>query len=303
MRHVVGLDLGGTNIKRAVVEVAHDGGVEVVTTDSHPTPRTGGPAEVCTRLTELAAEAVDTFGPVAAVGVGLPGIFTDNGTAVLFPNLPGHWPGFPIKKTLEAGFGVPARLINDARAFTLAESTVGAAAGCRTVVAITLGTGVGGGVFIDGRIHEGQWGIAGEIGHQTVAPDGKRCECGNDGCAEVMARASELARLGGRSSAADVYAGAAAGDERCQRAIETVTGYLGIALGNLVTALGPERIVVGGGIAAAGDRLLVPLRRAVARRAPLIPPDEIDLVTAALGPTAGAIGSAVAAVHDHVHRP
>lgn len=293
MQRFVGLDLGGTNIKRAVLQASTTGSFEVVHTDTSPTPQTGGPEAVCARLVELGSEDATDGG----VGVGLPGVFTEDGVAVLFPNLPGHWPGFPILQTLEQGLGAPVRLINDGRAASLAEATAGAAAGCSSVVYLTLGTGIGGGVVIDGRIHEGRWGIAGEIGHQTVAPDGPRCDCGNHGCAEIMARATELVRLGGRASAEAVFDGARAGDPRCLAAIDTITGYLGILLGNLVTVLGPDRIVVGGGIAAAGEQLLTPLHRAVSVRAPLVPADEIELVPAALGSVAGAIGAAVAALH------
>ncbi len=296
MRRYVGLDLGGTNIKRAVVETTADGGFDVVHTDSAPTPQDGGPEDVCARLVDLGRE-VQTKGQVDRVGVALPGIFTAEGIAVLFPNLPGHWPGFPITRTLEAGMDLPVRLINDGRAATLAEATVGAAAGSSDIVCLALGTGVGGGVVVHGRVLEGRWGIAGEIGHQTVDPDGPRCDCGNHGCAEVVARASEVARLGGRDTAEAVYAGARDGDPRCLAAVDRITGYLGILLGNLVTVLGPERIVIGGGIAAAGEHLLTPLHRAVAARAPMIPPEEIELVPAALGSHAGAIGAAAAAWH------
>lgn len=294
-RRIVGLDLGGTNIKRVVVEVDGDGRVAVIASDINPTPSHGGPAEVCARLLELFADAAGEHAGVAALGLGLPGTFNAQGEGEVLPNLPGDWVGFPVAATVREGVPVPVRLINDARACTLAEATIGAAAGCSTVVCMTLGTGIGGGIVIDGRLHEGRWGIAGEIGHQTVKADGPRCGCGNLGCIEAVARASEVARLGGRSTAAEVYAGAAAGDPRCVKAVAAISGWLGIAVGNLVTVLGPDRVVIGGGIAAAGDVLLVPLRRAVAARATLMPAAEIEIVAAALGPLAGAIGAAVAA--------
>lgn len=271
-------------------------------TDSTPTPREGGPDQVCARLIELAREVADDAA-IDGVGIGLPGIFTPEGVAVLFPNLPGHWPGFRITETLEIGLGLPVRLINDARAATLAEATAGAAVGCTNVVCITLGTGLGGGIVLDGRIHEGKWGIAGEVGHQTVVPDGPACSCGNHGCAEVVARASELARLAGRDSAVEVYQGAKEGDPRCLASIETIAGHLGILIGNLVTVFGPDRIVIGGGIAGAGDQLLEPLHRAVAARATMVPPEELELVPAQLGSAAGAIGAAVAAFHSHHTQP
>src|SRR5690606_13012616 len=151
------------------------------------------------------------------------------------------------------------------------------------------------GIVIGGRLHLGAWGGAGEIGHQTVLPEGPRCGCGNRGCVEVLAQAGALARLAGRATVDDVFAGVRDGDPRCTAAVSTVADYLGIALANCVTVLGAERIVVGGGIAAAGELILGPLREAVRSRARLVPPEQISVVPAALGPMAGAVGAALAA--------
>jgi glucokinase len=163
---------------------------------------------------------------------------------------------------------------------------------------MTLGTGVGGGILIDGKLHLGAWGRAGEIGHQTVLPDGPLCGCGNRGCVEAVAKAEELARLGGRSTAEEVYAGVREGDPQCRSAVKTVAAYLGIGLANLVTVLGPDRIVVGGGIVAAGDLVLDPIRAAIRERVHLVPADEVRVVAAELGPAAGSIGAALAAVDN-----
>jgi glucokinase len=291
----LGLDLGGTNIKTVVLE-ARDGGFRPVASSAAPTHADRGPAAVVDRLVELGRAAIEAHGPVEAAGLGIPGLFDRSaGTAVLIPNLPGPWPGRPLRDPLASGLGVPVTLVNDARAFTLAEARLGAGRGCRTLLGVTLGTGVGGGIVVEGRLHLGAWGVAGEVGHQTVLPDGPPCGCGNRGCVEALARADVLARLAGRATAEEVYAGVREGDERCREAVATVAEYLGIALANVVTVLGPERVVVGGGIAAAGELALGPIREAIRRRLTLVPAAEVEVVPAALGTGAGAVGAALAA--------
>jgi glucokinase len=291
----LGLDLGGTNIKAVILD---DSGPvpRVIESSSRPTMADGGPDVVVERIVGAGRAMLDEFGPVRGAGLGVPGLFDRAaGTAVLFPNLPGPWPGHSLRDPVARGLELPTTLINDARSFTLAEGTVGAGRGSRTLVCVTLGTGVGGGIMIDGELHLGAWGVAGEIGHQTVVPNGPLCGCGNRGCAEALTKADVLARLAGRPTAEDVYSGASAGDERCRSAVATVAGYLGIAMANTVTVLGPDRIVVGGGIVAAGEQVLGPIRQAVRNRVTLVPTDEVQVVAAALGSGAGAIGAALAA--------
>ena len=188
---------------------------------------------------------------------------------------------------------MPVALINDARAFTLAESRMGAAAGCPTVVCLTLGTGVGGGVVVDGRLRFGPSGRAGELGHQVIEVDGPRCGCGNRGCLEAFAAGAVLCRAGGRETPEAVFAAAAAGDARAAAAVREAVGRLAVGIANLLTVLWPERVVVGGGVAGAGDQLFGPLRAAVAAAAPLVDPASYAIVPAALGPGAGAIGAAL----------
>jgi glucokinase len=292
----LGLDLGGTNIKSVLIE---DGSApRVVASSIAPTFAERGPDSVIDRIIAQGRAVLSEHGPVDAAGVGVPGLFDrDAGTVSLFPNLPGPWRGQRVRDPVAHGLGVPVTLVNDARAFTLAEGLMGAGRGCSTLVCLTLGTGVGGGVMVEGKLHLGAWGVAGEIGHQTVLPDGPVCGCGNRGCAEVLTQAGALAALAGRSTAEEVFSGARDGDERCRSAIETVAGYLGIALANMVTVLGPDRIVLGGGIAAAGELVLGPVREHVRRRVTLVPTDEIEIVHAQLGASAGAIGAALAAAH------
>jgi len=297
MRYL-GLDLGGTNVKAAVVEVGSEGPT-VVATATHPTRAEEGPAAVADTMVALGEAMAAESGPFAAVGAGVPGLFDfATGEIVFLTNLPGPWEGFPLRARLADGMAVPATLINDARAFTLAEAMVGAGRGCATIACVTLGTGVGGGLFINGELHLGAFGVAGELGHQTVAADGPRCGCGNQGCMEALTRSSVVAAAAGKATMEEVIAGVEAGDERSIAAVDQAATYLGIGLANVVTVIGPERIVVGGGVAEAGEVLLGPIRDAIRSRVTLVPRDRIEVVPALLGSEAGAIGAALAAIES-----
>jgi glucokinase len=289
----LGLDLGGTNIKVAVL--ARDGDeFEILSTDSVDTEAAEGPEGVTENLVRVGGAAISASG-ASTLGLGVPGHFDrDTGRILLFPNLPGEWKGFPLRDRIEEALGMAMWMINDARAFTLAEGLLGAGKGCHTVACVTLGTGVGGGLMIEGRLHRGAFGVAGEIGHQTVLADGPLCGCGNRGCVEALVRADVLASSAGRSSASAVFEGARDGDDRCLTAVSQMADYLGIGLANVVTMFGPERIVVGGGIAEAGDLVLGPVTAAVKRRVTLVPTDKIDIVPAHFGRFAGAVGAALA---------
>lgn len=290
----LGLDLGGTNIKAAVVEDSSPEPV-VIATGSYKTFADRGPGFVTERLAEVGQNAIDEFGPVAGAGLGVPGLFeADSGRIVLFPNLPGPWRGHSLRDPVGAALGTPTTLINDARAFVLAEGNIGAGRGYHTVVGLTLGTGIGGGIMIGGKIHLGDFGTGGEIAHQTVVPDGPLCGCGNRGCVEAVAKAGSLAQMVGLPDAETVYDRAAQGDEECLAAIDTVANYIGIGLANVVTLLGPSCIVIGGGIARAGALILDPIRKSVRQHVFLAPKDGPKIVAAELGHWAGAIGAAFA---------
>ncbi|MDP9495598.1 MAG: ROK family protein [Actinomycetota bacterium] len=292
----LGLDLGGTNIKVAVLEKG-EGGFQVVSTSRTRTGSEGGPGAVTDNLVAAAREALEVEPEIASIGLGVPGLFDrDRGTIELFPNLPGDWAGYPLRSRLEQELGREIWMVNDARAFTLAEGTMGAGAGCHIVVCVTLGTGVGGGIMIDGRLHGGAFGVAGELGHQTIVPDGPLCGCGNRGCVEALTRADVLTSLAGKETAEEVYSAAGAGEEKSLAAIRQVAEYLGIGLANVVTLLGPDRIIIGGGIADAGELVLGPIREAVRARVTLVPIEQIDVVAASLGAVAGALGAALAGV-------
>jgi glucokinase len=215
------------------------------------------------------------------------------GSVRFLVNVPGPWAGHPVAGPVAEAVGVPAFLINDARAFGLAELRLGAGRGASSMVGFTLGTGVGGVIAIDGRVHQGHDGTAGELGHQTINPDGPWCGCGNRGCLEAYARADQIAAACGTDTAEAAVRAAAEGDERAARGIADVGRYLGIGIANIITIVTPDRVVLGGCVAAAGELLFAPIRAEVARRVKTTAVDEVEIVPAELGTWAGAIGAAV----------
>jgi glucokinase len=283
----IGLDLGGTNVKCAVVDSA----LRVLATDSCPNGAAEGEEAVLEHVAELGRAAAEPFGEVASAGLALPGHFdAEAGTGMLLPNLPGDWAGRPIAGPVGERLGVPVRLVNDVRALTLAELRLGAGRGVSDLVCVALGTGVGGGVAIGGRVHLGL-GHAGEIGHTTVDPDGPPCGCGNRGCLDRMASAESIAAAAGQPTVAAAAEAARAGDGTAVAAFAQAGEYVGRVLAGAIVLLWPERVVVGGGVADAGELLLEPIRAEIRRRACVAPVDEIAVVRAELGPHAGAVGA------------
>lgn len=287
----LGIDLGATNTKLVVL---HDDD-RIETLESFPTGGELGHDAAIARLVERVDDVLADR-RVSAIGVGTPGLFDDDGVVTIFTNLPGQWIGVPLLSILESAWGLSVRLINDARAFTLAEGTLGAGKGARVMAGLTLGTGVGGGILIDGELFHGASGVAGEIAHQTVEPDGLLCGCGNRGCAEAAARAGTLIDATGRPTLEDVYRGRREGDRASAAAVERAAAALGTALANVITVVGPEVIVIGGGVVAAlGDEVLDPIREATLARVTLVDHDRVRIVAASLGSEAGAVGAAVTA--------
>ena len=291
-RHL-GLDLGGTNIKWVVVE--HDGGDwRVLDRDQVATPAADGPGAVVGRLASVGVEAVAKWPGVTSAGIGVPGLYDPvSGTTRMLPNVPGTWAGRPVAGPVGAALGLPAFLINDARAFGLAELRLGAGRGASSMIGLTLGTGVGGVIAIDGRVHQGHDGTGGEIGHQTIDPGGPLCGCGNRGCLEAFARADRIAAACGTATVEEAVARARAGDARAAGGIARVARYLGIGIANAVVLITPDTVVIGGGISAAADLLFEPIRAELHRRVKITSLDDVELVAAQLGTWAGAIGAAV----------
>ena len=211
-RHL-GLDLGATNLKWAVVEHA-DGTWSTLAHGQVPTRLVADPeavpASVTSQLAEMAATVIAEWGPVESIRVGVPGLYDPaTGRIRFLPNVPGPWAGHPVGEAVAAAASVPVALINDARAFGLAELRLGAGRGASSMVGLTLGTGVGGVIAVGGRVHQGHDGTGGELGHQTIDPDGPWCGCGNRGCVEAYARADQLSAACGTATPEEAVIAAA----------------------------------------------------------------------------------------------
>ncbi|MGA1158973.1 MAG: ROK family protein [Candidatus Nanopelagicaceae bacterium] len=294
MKRFLGVDLGGTNIKFAVIEI--DGShIKEVVKDQIATEAKNGPEHVTDRISNL-IKRIDGEMPIAGVAVAVPGIFNhDTGEIHLFPNLPGAWENFPFTKKLSEATGKSIALINDARAFCLAESTLGAGRGHRFVACIVMGTGVGGGLVIDGKVHEGATRGAGEIAHQVVAPDGPVCGCGTRGCVEALTSSAAISAMANTNTPEEAYERAKAGDEKAIAAFRSAGKWLGIALANVNAVFSPEIFIVGGGVAQAGDLVLDFIRAELHERNHLWPNSAFKVVPAQLSFFAGATGAALKA--------
>jgi glucokinase len=243
--------------------------------------------------------------------VGAPGpLDTKRGIVLLTPNL--GWVNMPLRQLIHDRLGLPAALDNDANCAVLGEWWVGAARGARHAIGITIGTGIGGGLIIDGQLYHGASDVAGEIGHTTIDTEGRRCKCGNYGCLEAYAsgpnialRAVEEMEAGAESrlralvggdlskiTAQTVYQAAADGDELALEVVNDTAKFLGVGIGNLLNVFNPEVVVVCGGVTLAGDHLFEPLRREVARRAFKPAVNACRIVPGELAGTAGVYGAA-----------
>ncbi len=303
----VGVDIGGTKVLAGVVD---DSG-SVLATARRTTPGRRVEARIVEdALTEAVFEAANGS-PLLGVGVAAAGFVDAAGEHVAFaPHLP--WSDEPVRSRLEERWGVPVVLDNDATAATHAEMTYGAARGVEDALMITMGTGIGGGIIVGGRVHRGLNGMAGEFGHMQVEPEGIACQCGRRGCWEQYSSGSALVRfaregMGTQPTVLEercagnpqlltgpmVTEAAEAGDLLARDAFHHVGDWLGVGVANLVAAFDPAIVVVGGGVSAAGDRLLEPARVALLRSLVgaghrVVPP----LVPAKLGPAAGLVGAA-----------
>lgn len=316
-RYVVGVDLGGTNI--VVGTIAEDGS-SLHALLSEPTPVQEGPDAVVAHIAKLikasiagAKKEIGKGFDLAGVGIGAPGpLDTKRGIVRLAPNL--GWHDMPLRERVEKAVGLRASLDNDANCATLGEWWLGAARGGKIVVGITIGTGIGGGVVLDGRLFHGASDVAGEIGHTTIDSTGRRCKCGNYGCLEAYAsgpaiasRAVEGLESGSPSrlpeyvkgdlakiTAQTVYEAAHDGDEFALEVVRDTARFLGTGVANIINILNPDVVVVCGGVTLAGDRLFIPLRREVTRRAFRPAVDACRIVAGSLTGTAGVYGAAAA---------
>ena len=294
------MDVGGTAIKAALV--AADG--TLLCEERRPTGRERGPDAVVSGLVDLAAElretGVRTCGqPALAAGVAVPGaVDEERGIAVSAANL--GWRNAPLRKLVHERLGgIPVALGHDVRSGGLAEGRLGAGRGVDRFVFLALGTGIAAAIGIDGRIEAGAHGCAGEIGHIVVRPTGPPCRCGQRGCLETVASAAAVARAWAEASgvpdatAADAAEAVRTGDPRAAAVWEEGIAALADGLVTVVTLLDPRVLIIGGGLAEAGETLFTPLRKAVEQRitfqkAPRIVPAE-------LGDSAGCLGAALLA--------
>jgi len=316
MQWVIGIDVGGTNC--VVGAVAVDGS-RVVGDHSQPTLPARGPDAVIadlvtmTRRTIDHATAIDPAATILGVGAGAPGpLDIHAGVVRLTPNL--GWKDVPLRARLADALGLAAALENDANCAVHAECWVGAAQSGRYVIGLTLGTGIGGGIVIDGKLYHGASDAAGEFGHVVIDIDGPVCGCGQHGCLEAFASGVNIARrarealANGASgplrtlvsgdlspvTAELVYEAAALGDPVAQQVADDTARYLGIGVANFLNIFNPDTVVILGGVISAGDALFVPLRREVAARAFAPAVEACRIVPGALRGLAGVYGAAKA---------
>jgi len=315
MPYFIGVDLGGSKIGAIALDSKSD---ETTAWTVIPTNGYDGPDAVVERIADLVKDVSRQIGIPSAelggVGLGAPAsVDMDTGQTLLMPNVPGEWWGKPVGPTIGRSLGCPVWLINDARAFTIAEANRGAGRGARSVACFTIGTGIGGGLAIDGQLYLGGMKTAGEFGHITIDPNGPPCGCGNRGCLEAHASGPAIAALGvkavlhgantriaaladhdlNRITPETIMRAAQAGDEVAREILQRAGGYLGVGIGNVIDIFSPERVVIGGGVAALGDWIFEPIRSTIKWRVRAAPVDEIEIVPAALGVEAGAIGAAI----------
>ncbi|RAV09056.1 ROK family glucokinase [Paenibacillus contaminans] len=303
----VGVDMGGTNIK---VGLCDENG-QLLQTFEGPTGSDGSEA-VLTRIADyvrkIVADSPYEWEQVAGIGAGIAG-FMDipEGFVKLSPNL--GWRNVPVKKTLEAKLGKPVSIDNDANVAALGEAWSGAGAGIPNVVCYTLGTGVGGGIIINGKIYQGSTGMAGELGHMSIVPDLEaiNCGCGQVGCLETVSSATGIIRMANDAvvrgdkttlslieniTAKDVFDAAKSGDEASLRIVNRAAYYLGRSMAVLAVIVNPQRFVIGGGVSKAGDILFDPIREIFKKYTPEAAQEGVDIVPAKLGNDAGIVGAA-----------
>lgn len=308
-----GVDLGGTSIKAAIA----DGEGELLSTRAIPTESHRGSNDVLRRIGELVSELANESGGGATAlngcGMGVPGLVDiATGVTQFLPNMPSQWRGVPVANMLREQLGIPVRILNDVRMATLGELRFGHGRDLPTMTMafFSIGTGVGGGVAIDGALRLGPLGAAGELGHQTIRPDGPRCGCGNRGCLEAIASGTAIAAEGvrlmrnglaphlhaiveGNADRVSVREMTAASqdDPSIKEALEDAATAIGIAAANVVTILHPDLIVLGGGVSEMGSQLTDTVDRVIRDRVGMFPTDNVRVERSLLGDQAGLYGA------------
>lgn len=307
-RYYIGVDLGGTSIK---VGICDEQG-KLVQTYEGPTESDAGYEKVIDNISQytrnLVSESPYAWEQVAGIGAGIAG-FLDIPRGYVNQSVNLGWKDVPIKQLLEQKTGKTVKIDNDANVAALGETWSGAGAGMDNVVCYTLGTGVGGGIIVDGKIVHGSEGMAGELGHMTVVPDLEaiRCNCGQMGCLETVSSATGIIRMAkdavergdktelsllNEITAKDVFEAAAAKDEVAERIVNRAAFYLGKSMAVIAVVLNPQRFIVGGGVSKAGDILFEPIREIFEKMTPASAQIGVDIVPAELGNDAGIVGAA-----------
>jgi glucokinase len=314
MNIFVGCDLGGTNIKVGLVNVENG---EVIHSSAIPTSSRKGPESVLKRMAQLISQLIEESSydlkDIGGVGISAPGMIDlDSNTTLFLPNLYGEWRDISVGERMFSYLGLEVSMLNDVRAITFGEWAFGAGKGVDSMACFAVGTGVGGGLVVNNRLVLGIDGTAGELGHQTVDRNGPICGCGNHGCIEVFssgpaiaAEAARGVRQGWKTKIAElidndlnkltpevVAKAAEMGDEFALEVWDRAGTYLGIGVANILISVGVKRVVIGGGVAKAGDLFLDPIRRVVKERVFLMPVDEVEILNAQLGNKAGIVGMA-----------
>lgn len=300
----VGIDFGGTSVKLGVCR-----GGELLTTDAPiPTADFAGPAALIGEMANRMAKLRETYPDIAAIGVGVPGLVDfDRGFVHILTNVPG-WKHVPLKTILGDSTGLPVVVENDANAMAYAEFRYGAASGLKNVVALTMGTGIGGGLILNGQLYRGSGCAAGEIGQMSIHFDGKAGHYGNLGALEKYTGNKEIAEHAvqryaeaniqktiEQCSPKHIADAATAGDEIARQIWEEIADWLGTSLSSIAWLLNPDAFVIGGGVAQAGDLIFDPLKRKVQSMLSTVVWENLKILPAKFSNESGIIGNAALA--------
>jgi len=311
---IIGVDIGATHIRGILADIAGRPLAELNTSFDIKVGPVKTLAEVRRLVDRLMRDGESSLAHVRSVGLGVPGpVISERGVVLAAPIMPG-WHEYPIRRSLEDAWQRPVVVHNDANLGALGEWTYGAGRRCPNLVFVKVGTGIGMGMILGGRLHEGQVGAAGEIGHLTLVENGPLCSCGNRGCLEALAgggaialQARELVRQGQRThlstlasldrlSARDVAEAATQGDHLAQQLFAQAGEYIGIALAGVINMLNPGVVVIGGGVAQSGDLLLEPVRAQIRKRSLQAGVLTSQVTSASLGLRSSALGAVAAAL-------
>lgn len=315
---VAAVDMGATHVNIALADFS----AKIIEETSLPFDIKQGPQVCLAEVRRILQELLDRYGisisEIMAVGVGVPGpVIKDAGMVMSPPIMPG-WDRYPIRQTLEEAWGCPVSLNNDAELGALGEWAYGAGRGEKNLAFIKVGSGIGAGLIINQQIYGGTTGSAGEIGHITIEENGPLCTCGNHGCMEAFAggnaiaiQARKMVQTGKRTllsnipleniTAREVAESARRGDLPSQEIIMRAGTFIGIAIAGVVNLFNPSAVIIGGGVAQAGDLLTTSIRQAVRDRSLHASEQSVHITTAMLGQRSSLIGATVQAINIAIH--